>query len=159
MFKPIHLNRSFYLAIALFSICLIGSGCSKKKLKTNSVIGKVFVDGKPAKGAQVTFMPVSNKDSKASAPTGVVAEDGTFKLSTYSEGDGAPAGEYTVLVSWSEVDPKTKSERPLVPGRYHNPKESDLHVTINAGDNQLAAFELPSMEKEMLSIARQKRRE
>src|SRR5262249_46886055 len=36
----------------------------------------------------------------AHRPVGRVGADGRFRLSTYLTGDGAPAGDYTVLVVW-----------------------------------------------------------
>jgi hypothetical protein len=65
--------------------------------------GVVLYKGKPAVGARVTLFP--EKLSKQSFfPTGVVKEDGTFKLTTYAPDDGAPAGNYQVTVMRGQMD-------------------------------------------------------
>jgi hypothetical protein len=55
----------------------------------------------PAVGATVIFNPKTQADEKYPIfPKGTVKEDGTFQLTTYAEGDGAPEGEYGITVIW-----------------------------------------------------------
>ena len=58
----------------------------------------MLVEGKPAEGVQVFFHPLDA--SQRGIPRGVTDAEGRFQLRTYHDGDGAPAGEYTVTVYW-----------------------------------------------------------
>jgi hypothetical protein len=66
-----------------------------------------------------------------------VQPDGSFTVSTYGDNDGAPAGDYTVAVTWE--DPESKSDR--FNGRY-GPGTSQLAATIKDGANELPPIEL-----------------
>lgn len=80
-------------ALALVALAgLIGCGGRGKLVK---VEGKVTLNGAPVKGAQVTLIPVSGEGEK---PSGFTGDDGTFRLSTFSSNDGAPPGDYKVIV-------------------------------------------------------------
>jgi len=110
------------------------------------VRGKITVAGKSADRAQVVFHPVADTGPNTPRPTGTVGPDGTFTLSTYTEGDGAPAGEYAVTVVWPESssaiggDADTGGDR--LGGRYANPKTSGLKATVADGPNELSPFVL-----------------
>jgi hypothetical protein len=113
------------------------------------VRGKVLYENKPTPGALVIFHPVNDPDPRAPRPLARVEPDGSFSPTTYSAGDGAPAGEYAVTVAWvKEVDnqnaPKEEQREPrnLVPDRYSKPETSGLRVQIKQGDNELAPFRL-----------------
>ncbi len=73
---------------------------------------------------------------------------GEFVVSSYEPGDGAPAGEYLVSVTWPEAvadggDPESGGDPgDRLGGRYANPETSGLRVTIEEGSNQLEAFAL-----------------
>src|SRR5262245_50678521 len=86
----------------LLFIALAGPGCGAKEQRrpAHPVRGAVLVDGKPATKALVVFHPLNDPDPKALRPHGEVGPDGAFTLSTYSSGDGAPAGDYAVTVHW-----------------------------------------------------------
>ncbi len=109
-----------------------------------TVSGKVLFNQKPAAYALVVFHPV--KDTKLDMrPNGYTDKEGVFRLSTYSDGDGAPAGDYLVTVIWTGANPDTEevAEAPdKLQGRYADPKTSGLKVTVKEGPNQLAPFEL-----------------
>src|SRR5687768_13894441 len=64
------------------------------------VQGKVLVDGKPADGALVVFHPSGDAPPDALRPSAKVESDGSYKLSSRAPGDGAPAGEYLVGITW-----------------------------------------------------------
>ncbi|NJO24457.1 MAG: hypothetical protein HC868_18030, partial [Sphingomonadales bacterium] len=71
--------------------------CGSSGPKLHPVSGKLLFDGKPIEGATLVFHPVGGGDLK---PSGTTKADGSFTLSTYPHGDGAPAGDYVVLVTW-----------------------------------------------------------
>src|SRR5262245_41265941 len=92
--------------LVLVSVLLgaVRPGCRKARgwLETYPVKGAVLVDGKPAKDVMITFHPKSEVGNRPYLPTGRTNEGGEFVLSTFVEGDGAPAGEYDVTVTWPE---------------------------------------------------------
>jgi len=107
-----------------------------------------MVDDSPATNAIITLVPVDPSNSNSVNPTGLVQADGSFHFTTYKPKDGAPEGEYIVLVDWTRVDPKTKAEQALVSSRYCNPKESDLRVRISSGMTELPPLSIRSIVSE-----------
>ena len=105
------------------------------------VRGQVLVRDKPAPKAFVVFHPLDAQGPEALRPYGHAAEDGSFKLTTYEPGDGAPAGEYRVTVVW--LAPGGGEDPPdLLKGRYRDPAASPLKVTIREGPAELSPFRL-----------------
>jgi hypothetical protein len=89
----------------------------------------------PLVGGQVVFEPL-DPGAKQSA-RGDIQPDGTFRLGTYRDGDGAPPGTYKVLVMPpppSPSDEKRPKPRVLHP-RYQRPSETPLKFTVRRGDN------------------------
>ncbi len=75
------------------------SGDTRSRLPTTPVSGKLHVDGQPFGPCIVYLAAAQNEaDPKRATPTvtGRVQADGSFQLSTYEPGDGAPAGTYHV---------------------------------------------------------------
>jgi hypothetical protein len=113
------------------------------------VKGQLFVRSKPAEGALVILHPTENADPQqwtAGYPRGAVAADGSFEVSTYGEGDGAPAGQYTVLVQWRSAaaegsDPEA-SNADRLGGRYLDPATSKLRATVEEKPTELPRFDL-----------------
>ena len=109
------------------------------------VTGKVFFLGKPAEGATVTFVPRDRDDPKTRRPGGQVQSDGSFRLSTYASYDGAPAGRYAVTIIYPSPEKKENDENvgpDLLRGRYADPKTTPLTAEVQAGTNDLEAFQL-----------------
>ncbi|MFO0951873.1 MAG: hypothetical protein U0835_12120 [Isosphaeraceae bacterium] len=66
-------------------------------------------------------------DAAASRPSGKVSEDGTFQLTTYEAGDGAPAGEYTATLQWNKLVKRGNdfvAGPDIVPPAYTSPEQS-----------------------------------
>jgi hypothetical protein len=121
--------------------------------------GVVMFQGKPAVGARVTFIPIE-KSRDRYFPTGKVGEDGTYKLSTYEPGDGAPAGRYNVTVArgqleadeYDELNKKMspqevarhvqKLARDPLYQKYANPQKSGLTAEIKPSATKLEPFDL-----------------
>jgi hypothetical protein len=82
--------------IALAAVTSLGCRRSDQPVP---VSGKVTVNGVPVANAGIVFHPKDGKGRPATAETG---EDGTYRLTTYSAGDGALRGEYRVTVVWEE---------------------------------------------------------
>jgi hypothetical protein len=133
-------------AVLLGLAALLGSSCSGgNRLPVYPVRGQVFYDGKPAARALVIFHPLADGPVKELRPAGHVAADGTFALTTYAEGDGAPAGDYAVTVDWRQPTPPVDGAEPgpsLIPARYNSPSSSGLTVTVSSGHNDLEPINL-----------------
>jgi hypothetical protein len=109
------------------------------------VRGKVFFRDRPAEGARVTFVPQGGNDPRAARPTAAVERDGTFRLSTRSSYDGAPAGRYAVTVVYRSPTKKVDDENAgpdLLDGKYRDPKTTPLRADVKAGENELEPFRL-----------------
>jgi hypothetical protein len=108
-----------------------GSSTAKRKV-THPVRGFAYFEGSPIPGAIVTFSDKSG-GFKGTSAVGMVEADGSFKLSTYTGFDGAPAGEYQVTVTWRT----SKGGPSLLPTRYATAGNTDLRATVKAGANDI----------------------
>jgi hypothetical protein len=111
--------------------------------KLSPVRGKVFYGGQPAEGAMVVLHRKEGEPNTPT-PTGTVLADGSFTLRTFSLGNGAPPGTYTVVITWYPPNAR-ESEDPQnkLPARYASVAESPLTVTIGEGPTELQPFEIP----------------
>jgi hypothetical protein len=127
---------------ALAGVLLLGASCSGRKT-VYPVSGKVLFEGRPAAGAVVQFHPQDRADTGAVVPLGEVGPDGTFRLTTYAHEDGAPAGRYTVTVSWGVPSKGGDGfDRLLVLARYLSPATSKLTAEVPAQATELPLFQL-----------------
>ena len=112
------------------------SGCTEPVdgPKTYPVQGKVTYKGEPVPKGTITFQPDQGQPSVAD-----IQPDGTYRLSTFKEGDGAVAGHYRVFVIANTADPtKIPGSSPgwtppkdLVPTKYNKPETSGLKATVS----------------------------
>jgi hypothetical protein len=132
--------RSFrLLSVAPLAVVLTSCGQSGPTLHPAS--GKVMYNNQPAVGATVVFMPTGT--SGGPTPSGVVGEDGTYRLSTHPHGEGAPAGEYNVAVSkFPENAREQANPRSLLPAKYADAAASGLKRTVAAGGGELPQIDL-----------------
>ena len=95
-------KRSFPVVVLVACASLWLNSCGRSnRLPVYPVKGTVLVDGKPAKGVQLSFWPENGAaDVGAYSPQAETDENGAFVLSTYEPGDGAPAGKYSVTARW-----------------------------------------------------------
>jgi len=136
--------------VTLFILIAAAVGCSGNgKPATVPAGGKVmFKKTKPAAGAMVVFHPTSPEFEKriGGKPTArKVNDDGTFTLTTYEDGDGAPEGEYGVTVQWEAKAKEGKlslggegaaSGGSLINiGKYGNPQKPFKTVTVKKGES------------------------
>ncbi len=144
-------NRGFGPPLhALLVLALLGLvGCGDGKISRYPINGSVNVDGKPAAGVMVIFCPVGGSpELQKMRPFGITDADGKFQLTLIEKADGAPAGQYKVLMQWT-----LKSDVPAqgggvqmgpdrLQGRYMNLEKSQFTVDVKAGTNDLPPFEL-----------------
>ena len=102
----------------------------------------VFGDTYPA-GALVVLHPLTPLVDIH--PRATVKQDGSFEISSYGQGDGAPAGEYRLTVTWHKPilvqgQPSLSANR--FPPRLAQPETTDLNVTVSPGVNQLPPIKI-----------------
>src|SRR5438105_409924 len=112
------------LAVRLFAAvaCVLIAGCGGAKRPTTVPVGgQVLVNGTPYPGVQVTFVPLSGAAAETLRPSAFTDGEGKFRLSSYSSGDGAPEGEYAVLVAYRPLVGRGDEAQPgpnVLPARY-----------------------------------------
>jgi hypothetical protein len=137
------------LALPCVVVVMSGCGAGENRPPVHPVKGQLFVNKKPAHKAVVWLhpendLPADGKGPAAPRPHARVAEDGSFDVSTYNPGDGAPAGRYRVTVFWTKDTGAGDSDGPsLLPPRYGDPKTAGLPVVeVKAGPNVLPPLHL-----------------
>ena len=126
-------------ALLMLTMTLL-SGCSKPdadRLDVHPVAGRVTFNGNPASGALVVFHP---KDPTVGElkPNARVDQQGNYSLSTYSAGDGAPAGDYAVTVILRPLVQKDGDFQPgpnVLPARVSSPATSKIAAQVAEGAN------------------------
>lgn len=142
---------AFGLLLALLAVTAVSCGKKSDRKAVFQVSGKLVDGGQPAAKAMLIFHPVKDAESRSLRPVGKVADDGSFRLSTYTANDGAPAGQYAVTVVWPTVPkdaPPDLDEGPdRLEGRCNNPKKSPWRITVEEKANDLGALDLNSWPK------------
>jgi hypothetical protein len=138
--------RRAVVAVALATLLIALPGCSSDgRKKVYPVRGQILVDGKPAFEATVMFQPVDNAAPDRVNPTGMTDADGRFAISSYVKGDGAPPGDYIVLIEWRERSGVLKSNfdgPDRLKGKYYDEKKPPFRVTVEKQPLELPPFEL-----------------
>jgi hypothetical protein len=124
-------------------LVMVGVACTPspptlEKVPCHPASGKLSIGGRIPKGATILFVPVNEPaDSKIPRPRATIGENGTFSLSTFGKEDGAPPGEYGIIVFWpgNEMDDQLQ-------GRYSSPEKTAKKLTIVAGKNDLPEIKL-----------------
>jgi len=138
------------ILLALFSLLSHVTACKKSSVKLYPVKGKVLFKGQPAEGAQVVFRPTAENAGSGSPaaaqsnPFGDVKADGTFSLRTEPYGEGAPVGDYNVMITWfTRTDPDDPlSSKSKLPVKYADQSNPILKASVKEGDNEIPPFDL-----------------
>lgn len=136
--------------LCLFALCSV-VGCSQAKPweKVYPATGKITYEGEPVVGAQVVLFPEDPSFPNKIRPGATTDATGEFKLGTYGQNDGAPAGSYRVSVIWHKVvDNGEGAVRGpnVLPAKYSRPDTSELAVKIDPAATQLAALDLKKVD-------------
>lgn len=146
------------LAFPLLGVLAIGCGGAEGdtgRAETYETTGKITFDGKPVEDATVTFSPTGTQPPAV----GRTDPEGNYSLRTYEDGDGAAAGDYTVLVMKETVTaaaapthdevvasggspqahsgaPGASTTKSELPTKYSSQATSDLKATVTEdGEN------------------------
>jgi hypothetical protein len=103
--------------------------------------GTVKLNGQPVGPGTISLEPITGEGAGAIARFGA---DGKYKVTSARRKEGAPTGEYRVLIHGGEsFGEEQVGARPAtqIPARYSKPQTSDLTVTIESG-NKSVDFDL-----------------
>lgn len=134
------------LGVAMLSLTL--AGCAEAKPDRAAVFpakGTITLKGEPTHGAILALHPKTPLPAGVPSPRANVGKDGSFAVSTYDSGDGAPEGEYVVTVTWYKLIKNGEDSKigpNVIPPKYGDPNTSDLIVKIAAGENAIPAIQL-----------------
>jgi hypothetical protein len=122
------------------------SSCGDRK-SVYPMRGRVLdAQGKPLAGASLIFHPLdAAPDDVRHKPATTTDKEGQFTLTTYTENDGAPAGEYAVTIEWRPIprSPMEPEKPDRLNGKYRDPKTTPFRATVKSGTNELEPFRLP----------------
>lgn len=131
-----------HLLVAANTAVLLGCGPTSTRPPTHPTSGHVLRDDKPVENAIITFRPVDGQHPA----NGVTDASGRYKLTTFSKGDGAMAGQYRVVIvkypqrqqspdataveEYVPVMGPTPQPRNLLPEKYASADHSELTADI-----------------------------
>ena len=135
-------KSSAWLAAACAAVlsCPTLAGCKASGLAAYPASGRVvFSDKSPLTSGNIEFAPVEG-EIRTSA-RGMIEEDGSFRLSTFGEADGALAGRHRVLI----IPGRQRGERPgtqrrTLHGKYQSFDTSGLEATISTNGPNIFEF-------------------
>jgi hypothetical protein len=120
--------------VPLFLLAPI-AGCGSGRYP---VTGRVtYEDGTPVEGG--TVIGEGTVNGKAVGVQGNIEPDGTFRWGTERAGDGAPAGQYRVIVMPVALGDSELAEgkQPAVDGKYTKYGTSGITFEVKPGKNEL----------------------
>ena len=165
MHRPNYCFLVLGLAACALAVTGCSGDDGRVMLDTEYVEGVVTLDGEPVPDATVTFVPVDT--TQGMSATGRTDEQGVYKLTAVGSGEatgeaeaGTLPGEYQVgviktisdsLLTEEEAEEQgveyvapTRAEELaadvvtfVVPKKYNNPRQSELKVTVQEGDNEI----------------------
>ncbi|MCC6493768.1 MAG: hypothetical protein IT424_12200 [Pirellulales bacterium] len=128
------------LASPLFAATIGCDEAQPPRVAVYPVRGRITFKGQPALGALVALHPQAGPREDVPTPRASVGKDGSFTLTTFVGGDGAPAGNYVLTVKWYKPvknGPDVVAGPNVIPRKYAHPHTSDKIITIAAGENDL----------------------
>lgn len=141
--------NSGFVALSLvgIAVALTSAGCgySDNRVPVVTVSGKISYQDQAPAGAQVVLHPVSKSGESDVAPSGTVQDDGSFQISAYHPGDGAPPGDYVATVEWFRIvatEGGGGRGPNVLPAQYANPTSSPIRVTVRNEATELAPIEI-----------------
>jgi len=141
------MNFAFRQMTSAAGVALLLAGCSGAggdRVKTYPVTGNIYANGQPAAGAKVACFAIDDPKLLPLQPHAITGPDGSFKLTTYKTGDGAPIGTYALTVKWPLPPlPGHDGDGPdRFKGRYADPKRPARQIVVTTGTNDLETIEL-----------------
>lgn len=120
----IPITRLWWLGLAVF---VVAGGCGKPA-KLVPASGVVLINGKPAAGISVQFLPEDVKGEKRPTSFALTDDEGKFVLKTYQGKDGAVPGSHVVLLADTLEDRPPQGQIAKTKSRL-----SGKHATVSGG--------------------------
>jgi hypothetical protein len=125
--------RALALSVSL-AVWPLGCGPGEVHPETVPVQGKVTYKGAPVPLGTITFQPDTGRPA-----TGKIQPDGSYRLGTFAEGDGALPGHHKIMIVANDADPTKipgsspgyKTPKDLVPKKYGKIESSALDMTVS----------------------------
>lgn len=126
-------------------VFVVGTIGCESNANVAAVDGVIRLDGQPLSQGMVHFTPKAGRGAK-----GMIQSDGTFRLGTYSDADGALIGVHRVSITSSEQPtgpPNFDVDRPAVtksriPVSYASADTSHLTFEVKGDQDNHAVFDL-----------------
>lgn len=133
--------------IATIGACSDGLPPSAPVLPVAPVSGKVTWGTEIPEGATVSLLPIERPAEQVGiSSTGIVKKDGTFKISSYGKEDGAPLGEYAVVIKWFKfvaTEGGGGSGPNVLPSKYASASTTPIKLTVKEGSNEIPPIVIP----------------
>lgn len=139
------------LVLKMFALAMI-AGCGSDKFPVRVVSGTVVCDGQPVTRGSITFSPVGVAGASETGKTAsaALAKDGSFKLSTFGQFDGAIVGKHRVEFTGSDGNDEDESEegdRASTPAPKKKPNQDcvlaqELILEVKASGENVFRIEL-----------------
>jgi hypothetical protein len=142
-------SRVAVVCLVVFALASFqGCGGEAWHAATYPASGNVSINGKPPEGLVVELHSVGEPvDERQSRPWAVTDSEGNYELTTYQNADGAPAGEYAVVLRWPpSVNRPSFADR--LGGKFSNPDTSDIQISVTSGTSELAPIVLDGVAVE-----------
>jgi hypothetical protein len=110
-----------------FVTCMMGCGGKNLYPVKGTVVYKDGADTSVLAGGRVIFQPADPEMPNVS-PRGQIQKDGSFQMTTPTEGDGVHPGTYKIVVGLPYPPKKSRDE--LLDPRYLDFETSGLKITV-----------------------------
>ncbi len=124
------------------------SGCSGNdwQARTYPTTGQVMINGAPPAKSIIKLEYLgSPADSRELPPFAIVRNDGTFTVTTYKTGDGAPLGEYAITIRWPKDLSNPESPDRLLDA-FSSKDKAITNITITKGENIIPPIDLTGVK-------------
>jgi hypothetical protein len=129
---------SLWLLLSLGLAC----GCSvdERPPETVPIRGKVSYKGKPLSKGTIVF-----RSDRGQTAVGEIQPDGTFRLGTFANNDGATLGHHRISIIAKDFNPSLmpgtspgySPPAELLPGKYNQPDTSGLEAEVSKEKTEL----------------------
>ena len=117
---------------------LLLTGCPRTTERAYPVCGVVTLDGKPLVGGSVRFEPVvAGPLGQRYGAHGTIQPDGSYRLTTFADDDGAMAGRHRVVVLPDPNSRHADAGPQVIPSRYFSSVASGLEFEVLPGSNRV----------------------
>ena len=131
---------------------VLAVGCSSDRLPTYPVTGRVvFQDGSTVRAGSIEL---KSREYGVQA-RGEIGDDGTFRLTTYRDDDGAVEGVHDCvvvqLVMVEELDDFKPSTEGIVDSRFGSYSTSGLECQVSPGEDNFVTLTVDAMHPKPVS--------